>query len=44
MLETNEERKIRIKQLLISIVPIGLILLITVYLLFGINRSSSLKY
>jgi hypothetical protein len=38
MLETNEERKIRIKQLLISIVPIGLILLITVYVLFGVNR------
>ena len=39
MLETNEERKIRIKQLLISIVPIGLILLITVYVLFGVNRA-----
>lgn len=39
MLETNEERKIRIKQLLIGIVPIGLIFIITIYVLFGVHKA-----
>ena len=38
MLETNEERKIRIKQLLISIVPSVFVIIVIVYVLFGVHR------
>lgn len=38
MLETNEERKIRIKQLLISIVPLVFVIIVIVYILFGVHR------
>jgi hypothetical protein len=38
MLETNEERKIRIKQSLISIVPLGFVIIVIVYILFNVHR------
>lgn len=41
MLETKEERNIRIKQLLISIIPIGLFIILLLYI---VSKYPNLKY